>query len=190
MADTEEENIIKGCIRGDRHAQNLLHKRYSGKMFAVCLRYARTHQDAEDIFHEGLMKVYEHIKKFRDDGSFEGWIRRIMVNTAIELYRKQSPLSVVIYLEDYKGEPDDKGQAGAIEKIEETELLQMIRKLPPAYRMVFNLYVFEGLKHREIAVKLKISEGTSKSNLHDARAQLQKALHAREKQAVKISSNG
>ncbi|MGI8893350.1 MAG: RNA polymerase sigma factor [Bacteroidia bacterium] len=186
-----ENEIIKGCVSGDRSAQNMLYDLFSGKMFALCLRYSKTREEAEDTFHEGFMKVYENIKKYRHAGSFEGWIRKIMVNTAIQKFRKQSQLRMVVSLEDYhmngNGAPvsDD-----ILQKIEANELMEMIQKLPPYCRIVFNLFVFDGLKHKEIAEELRITEGTSKSHLSDARAILKKAIYNLNKPTLKLSHNG
>ena len=176
MLDESEDILIKECIEWDRNAQNTLYKRYSAKMFTVCFRYSRSREEAEDTFHEGFMKVFENIKNFKNAGSLEGWIRRIMVNTAIEKYRKNSHLSVVVSMDDHHVDLNNYHSNDIQNQIAAEELMQKIQKLPPAYKMVFNLYVFEGLKHREIAEKLGISEGTSKSNLSDARAILQKAM--------------
>lgn len=138
------------------------------------MRYAKNKEEAEEILHEGFLKVFTYIKTFKGSGSFEGWIRKIMVNCALLRHRNKSHLHAVIQLEgDRSGatiEPD------IISKLEAKELLLLVQSLPAGYRLVFNLYVFEGYKHREIAEALGISEGTSKSNLSDARAILQKAL--------------
>lgn len=166
--------LIKGCLTGDRSCQNRLYVRFSGKMMAVCLRYASIREDAEDCLQDGFIKVFTHIKEFKNEGSFEGWVRKIMVNTCLEKYRKVlyrcSPLSID---ELSKISVSDEQ---ILSKIAVKELIEMIQQLPQGCRMVFNLYVFEGLKHHEIAKKLGISEGTSKSNLFDARKILQKRI--------------
>jgi RNA polymerase sigma factor (sigma-70 family) len=171
----EEVQLIKGCVHGDRVSQNTLYEIYAGKMFAVCYRYSRSREDAEDTFHEGFMKVFEHIRDFKGEGSFEGWIRRIMVNTAINKFKKNANLYSLVSLEDVR--PHMFSSDDVLSEIGTKELMGMVRNLPPRYQMVFNLYVFEGLKHREIAEELGITEGTSKSNLSDARNILQKAVH-------------
>ena len=170
-----EETLIKGCLKGDRISQNQLYENYSAKMFAVCFRYSRSREDAEDTFHEGFMKVFENIQHFKSEGSFEGWIRRIMVNTAINKYKKNSHLYPVINIDDATINSFDNDDV--FNQIGTKELINMIRELPPRYQMVFNLYVFEGFKHKEIADQLIISEGTSKSNLSDARSILQRAVN-------------
>ena len=186
-----EKEIIKGCIKGDRCAQDMLYDLFSGKMFAVCLRYSRTREEAEDTFQEGFMKVYENIKKYRFDGSFEGWVRKIIVNTALEKFRKQTKMGVVVNIDDYTHSSnsylitDD-----IINNIEANEMLMLVQKLPHYCRIVFNLYVFEGLKHKEIAKELGIAEGTSKSHLSDARNILKRIINNINKPVLKLSHNG
>jgi len=136
-------------------------------MYGVCLQYCKDHTEAEDCLQEGFIKVFTNIKKYRFEGSFEGWMRRIMVNTTIQSFRKKKPESSIedmplISIED---EP----AAEEASEIREDEILEIINELPPKYRMVFNLYVLEGLSHKEIAEILDISEGTSKSNLSRAK---------------------
>lgn len=172
----ETRNLIEGCLREDRHSQNSLYNLLSKKMFIVCLRYSKNREEAEEILQEGFMKVFQFIHQYKNTGSFEGWVSKIMVNCALQRYRSKKHLHAVISM-DFVPEDNLINDENAISKIETKELLSMIQKLSPAYRMVFNLYVFEGLKHKEIAKLLNISEGTSKSNLSDARALLQKAVN-------------
>jgi len=143
-------------------------------MLLVCLRYIKERGNAEDVLQEGFINVFEKLGQFKGEGSFEGWIRRIMVNKSIEFLRKSSPLHRFVDIED----KDDQfiSAEDIMSNIASKDLLRLIQDLPPAYRMVFNLYVFEGLKHKEIAEQLGISEGTSKSNLSDARAILKKKI--------------
>ncbi|MES1223123.1 MAG: RNA polymerase sigma factor [Bacteroidota bacterium] len=166
--------LIQRCIKGERHSQKDLYALLAPKMFTVCLRYSRSREEAEEILQEGFMKVFDHLHQFKFTGSFEGWVRRIMVNCALQKYRSKSQLHALVNIEDLSiqyGESENiHSHLGA------KELLKLIQTLPPAYRMVFNLYVFEGMKHREIAEHLGISEGTSKSNLSDARVILQRAI--------------
>jgi len=158
--------IIEGCVSGNQRAQEKLYKLFAPKMFGVCLRYAKDYTEAEDILQEGFVKVFTHIKKFRQEGSFEGWVRRIMVNVSLEKYRKQH----LVYPVEDVGIYEKEYHSGEIlEKISAGELIELIRQLPPRYRMVFNLYVMEGLNHKEISEEMKISAGTSKSNLARAR---------------------
>jgi RNA polymerase sigma factor (sigma-70 family) len=173
LADTEQL-LIKGCIAGERAFQTKLYDLFAPKMLGVCLRYAKTREEAEEILHEGFLRVFTYIRKFRGEGSFEGWMRKIMVNCALFRYRNKIHLSPVIQL-DASGY-EAAAETDIISNLEAKELLLLIQSLPAGYRVVFNLFVFEGYKHREIAEALGISEGTSKSNLSDARAWLQKAL--------------
>lgn len=178
LLDTEQL-LIEGCIAGDRAFQTKLYDLFAPKMLGVCMRYAKNREEAEEVLHEGFMRVFTYIKKFKGIGSFEGWIRKIMVNCALSKYRNKIHLNPVIQM-------DIAGYAIAEEPevfstLSSKELLLVVQSLPAGYRIVFNLYVFEGYKHREIAEALGISEGTSKSNLSDARAFLQKALSIKKK---------
>lgn len=146
-------------------------------MFAVCCRYARNREEAEDILQEGFMKVFENIEKFRQEGSLEGWIRKIMYHTAIYKFRQRKLVENTVSFDSNNVNLSNHSNNDTFSQIATKELLKMIQNLPPRYQMVFNLYVFEGLKHREIAEKLGVTEGTSKSNLSDARAILQKEIN-------------
>ena len=152
-------------------------------MFTVCLRYSHNRQEAEETLQEGFIKVFEHLHQFRHAGSFEGWIRKIMVNCALQRFRSKSRLHALLPIE-LSGEAAREGSEDILSGLGVKQLLHLIQLLPTAYRLVFNLYVFEGLKHREIAQLLGISEGTSKSNLYDARLILQKAVKAQAMPAV------
>ena len=171
-----EDILIKGCVEWDRASQNKLYALYASKMFAVCFKYSSSKEDAEDTFHEGFMKVFEHIKDFKKEGLLEGWIRRIMVNTAIEKYRKQLRMIAVISINEAHTDFGNHFVDDILSKIAADDLMHLIQKLPPQYKMVFNLYEFEGLKHKEIAALLDITEGSSKSNLSRARASLQESV--------------
>lgn len=152
----------------------MLYKRYAAKMLTVCLRYANNREEAEDILHDGFMIVFDKLRQFKMEGSFEGWIRRIMVNKCIEAYRKKARIFPVVDVEDVRDvfiTPEE-----ILSSISVNDLLTMIQELPPTYKQVFNLYVFEGMLHKEIAKALNINEGTSKSNLFDARAILKKKI--------------
>ncbi len=167
--------LIKGCIKEDRQSQSRLYQLLAPKMFVVCLRYCHNREEAEETLQEGFLKAFEYIHQFKFAGSFEGWVRKIMVNCALQKYRSTSYMHAVMDIDNtavmQMGNEDILAQMGS------KELLNMVQQLPPSYRLVFNLYVFEGLKHREIAKLMGISEGTSKSNLSDARAILQKKVH-------------
>jgi len=142
-------------------------------MYGVCLRYARDSADAEDILQEGFVRVFTKIKQFEFKGSFEGWMRRIMVNTALEKFRKHDRLYPVEEISVYES---TEWVEETISSITADELMKMIQELPPRYRMVFNLYAIEGYSHLEIGAMMNISEGTSKSNLSRARMILQKRV--------------
>ena len=184
----ETRQLIKLCLAEDRNAQRQLYELYAPKMFGVCLRYCRTREEAEDIMQEGFIQVFKSLHNFKFSGSFEGWIRKIMVYCAIAKYRSKSKLHSVLNIETENIEAYE--NEDILSRLGKKELLQMVQDLPPAYRMVFNLYVFEGLKHREIAQQLDISEGTSKSNLHDAKLILQRAVTESMKIAHQKSTNG
>ena len=178
MPDTEQL-IIKGCIEGNRTSQAKLYDLYGPKMMAVCMRYCRNREEAEEILQEGFYRVFKYLHQFKHMGSFEGWIRKIMVNAALQRYKPKSSLHPVIQIDAEGTDVPDSCDIHSGLNIK--ELVQLIQGLPAAYRLVFNLYVFEGFKHREIAAMIGISEGTSKSNLSDARAILQKALTTKKK---------
>ena len=169
------EQLIEGCINGNRQSQNRLYAVLMPKMFGVCLRYSKTREEAEEILQEGFIRVFEFMHQYNFAGSFEGWVRKIMVNCALQKYRSKKQMHAVVNIDSTAVEPASNEEV--LSRIGTKELLQMVQQLSPAYRMVFNLYVFESMKHREIAEHLGISEGTSKSNLSDARAFLQKAVH-------------
>ena len=167
--------MIQDCIAGDRHAQNRLYELFAPKMFAVCMRYSKSREEAEDILQEGFIQVFKSLESFKFAGSLEGWVRKIMVYAALANFRNKSKMYAVINIENvpvtYLRDNEE-----IISRLGRKELMKMIQALPPAYRMVFNLYVFEGLKHSEIAGLLGIAEGTSKSNFYDAKIILQKAV--------------
>ncbi|HTB06281.1 MAG TPA: sigma-70 family RNA polymerase sigma factor [Bacteroidia bacterium] len=170
-----EQELIKGCLAGTWAFQQMLYKRYAAKMLTVCLRYTTSREEAEDILQEGFVLVFEKMPQFRMEGSFEGWIRRIMVHKAIEHYRKVAHIYPVMNIEDNENTMISSEDVAST--LNSKELLNMIQELPPMYKMVFNLFVFEDMTHKEIAGKLGVSEGTSKSNLSDARAILKKKIN-------------
>jgi RNA polymerase sigma factor (sigma-70 family) len=173
-----ESDLILGSIRGDRRMQELLYKTYSPKMYGVCLRYAGNPDDAQDILQEGFVKVFKNLTRFRGDGSFEGWIRRIFVNTAIEHYRRKVNMYPVT--ENQENTIEDKDWT-AFDRLALKDLLEIIQELSPGYRTVFNLYVVEGYTHKDIADILGISEGTSKSQLARAKAILQNVIKGKKR---------
>ncbi len=176
--NAEEQNIIKQCLNGDKKAQELLYKTYSDKMYVVCLRYSSSNQDAEDILQEGFIKVFKNLSRFRFTGSFEGWVRRIFVNSAIEHYRKNAKWK---YTEDAQEVKIASSDISALQTLSANDLLNLVKQLPTGYRTVFNMFVIEGYSHQEIAGMLKVSESTSKTQLYKARAALQAMIKKLEK---------
>ncbi|MFH2143009.1 MAG: RNA polymerase sigma factor [Bacteroidota bacterium] len=170
----EDNKLVELCLKNSKAGFEELYKRFSAKMFGVCLRYSRNYHDAEDLMHEGFIRVFEKLKDFRSEGSFEGWLRKVMVSTAINFYHKNKTNHIDVEITEV---PSD------IEIFESTysyistkELLNYIHNLPDGYRMVFNLYVIEGYKHTEIAEIMNISESTSKSQFMKARNYLKKMI--------------
>ena len=175
---SEEEKLIDGCIAGKRDMQRLLYDLYAKKMMVVCMRYAPTTFEAEDIVQEGFVKVFSNIQNFKKDCPLEFWIRRIVVNTALKHLRQKSLLTVSHETEEV--ENISSGDYN-LNDYSMDELLSMIQSLAPRYRMVFNLYAIEGYNHKEIGEMLDISEGTSKSQYSRARAILQGMLMRQDK---------
>lgn len=169
----KEEDLIKGCRRGDHHAQQRLFDQYSSRLYGISLRYVKDPMQAEDIVVMTFTKVFERISQFKGEGSFEGWLRRITVNEALGWLRKNRAMAVETDLEQADREPDYNRIS---DHLEAEDLLKMIGKLPPGYRIVFNMYAIDGYSHSEIAQQLGISENTSKSQLSRARTYLQKLL--------------
>ena len=167
------DDLLEGCKRNDRRMQELLYKMLSSRMLGVCLRYAKDQYEAEDMLQIGFVKVFQKVQEFRGEGSFEGWIRRIMVNSAIEVYRKNQRMLNVVDIEEVYDEPQT---AFDMNGLEAKDLLKLIQQLSTGYKLVFNMYVIEGFTHREIAEQLGISEGASKSQLSRARAILKEKL--------------
>jgi RNA polymerase sigma factor (sigma-70 family) len=167
------EQLVDGCRRGERKAQELLYRKLAAPMFNVCLRYASSDFEAEDMMQTGFIKVFKNISNFRGEGSFEGWIRRIMVNTAIEIYRKNLRM---LKTTDITEIFDHEQQLFDMDSLETEDLMKLIQQLPDGYRIVFNMYAIEGYSHQEIANTLQISEGASKSQLSRARAWLRNKL--------------
>ena len=170
---SQEEELIKGCRRGDHHAQQRLFDLYSSRMYGICFRYIKDTMQAEDVLVTAFTKVFERISQFKGKGSFEGWIRRITINEALTSLRKSRMMMVETNLERADREPDYDCLS---DHLEAEDLLKMIERLPPGYRIVFNLYAIDGYSHKEIAGQLGISENTSKSQLSRARSYLQKLL--------------
>ena len=181
MLKVTELELIQGCLQEDSRCQQELFRCYAGKMMAVCLRYARHRLEAEDILQDAFLKVFKHLDKFEFKGSFEGWIRRIVVNTALKHFNKKAFVNEQFGAELY---PDIPVEPDAYDHLREEELMEMVASLPDGYRVVFNLYALEGYNHKEIAELLGIQESTSRSQLVKARKMLQVKLSATQKIAA------
>jgi RNA polymerase sigma factor (sigma-70 family) len=176
-----EEELISGCIKGKRSAQKALYDLYASRMFGICLRYARNRDDAEDMLQEGFIKIYSSMSSFRGQGSFEGWMKRIMVNNALNMLRKNAKAFLFSELnESTYVVPDETENENDLMKlygeISPQILMKQIAALPDGYKVVFNLYAIEDYSHKEIGEMLNISENTSKSQLSRARKYLRKRL--------------
>ena len=169
------KQIIDACIKEDRIAQRILYDTYSKKMLGVCSRYATDIMEAEDILQEGFIKVYDKISTFNYKGSFEGWIRRIMVNTAINKFRTRK--INLEYTDELNSDMIDETYNEPNDKLNYEELLKLIDKLPNGYKMVFNLYVIDGFSHKEIAEKLNYKESTSRAQYHRSKKFLIKLIN-------------
>lgn len=170
------EEIIQKCCKDNAQAQEWLFKTYYSKLMTICLRYANDEDDAKDILNEGFLKIFQSIRTFNHQGSFEGWLKRIMANTALDFIRKNTKYKStesIHLLPDY---PDPNSYNDAISSLSEKELLRLIQKLPPMSRNVFNLAVFENYSHKEIATLLDMKEGTSMWHLNNARNILKKQI--------------
>ena len=167
-----EQELIRKCIKGNREAQEFLYRTYAPVLFGVCLKYSRNKTEAEDNLHDSFMTIYEKMHQYGSKGSFEGWLKRITINTVLQKYRKKDPLSLLAPVED-QGEDRRTGEEMEVSL---GQLLQYIQELPHKYRITFNMYVLDGYSHKEISEILGTSTGTSKSNLSRARIILQEKI--------------
>jgi RNA polymerase sigma-70 factor (ECF subfamily) len=165
--------ILAQCIDKQPKAQKELFDLLAPKMYAICLRYAQDNDEAKDILQEGFIKVFGNIEKFEHKGSFEGWVKRIFINTSIEFYRRSQRENMVDSIDDVAEQSIDSHTLSALKA---ADLLQLINGMPKGYKTVFNLFAIEGFHHDEIAKMLNISENTSKSQLHKARLHLQELV--------------
>lgn len=170
------KQLVEACIKGERKSQQKFYQTFYGKLLSVCMRYADNREEAKDILHDGFIKVFANLSEFGFKGSLEGWVKRIVTNTAIDAVRKKK--NFLVELEEnrnYDGLADDFDSNKEFEQFNQLKveiIMQLIQKLSPMYKMVFNLYVFEELTHKEIAEQLNINIGTSKSNFAKARRNL------------------
>ncbi|PKP33192.1 MAG: hypothetical protein CVT99_01705 [Bacteroidetes bacterium HGW-Bacteroidetes-16] len=174
-----DKSFIIKLLRNDKKAQEAFYLHLAPKMYGVCLRFALDKDDAADILQDGFIRVFVHLKDFRGEGSLEGWVRRTIVNTAINYYNKRIKQGVKTDLDQVK--ETNQTRSLVVENMSTRELLNMVNELPDGYRTVFNLNIIEGYTHKEIGEMLGISENTSKSQLSRARASLQKRLKIIEK---------
>ena len=168
----EVTQIINGCKKNKRSAQDCLYKKYSPVLFGICLRYCKSKPEAEDVLQDSFVKIFKHIGTYTPGKSFEGWMKRIVINTAITNYRKEKKRSYHQDISEVEFSHPDQSYDYHHEYTQE-ELLNAINRLPPGYKLVFNMYAIEGYKHREIADILNIDINTSKSQLSRAKKQLQ-----------------
>ena len=176
-----DHELVQGCLREDSRCQRAIFDRYAGRMMSVCIRYAKNRSEAEDVLQEAFIKVYDNIGNFQFKGSLEGWIRRIVINTALRYFSRKSVSHEIAGLENL---PDPASPPSAYASLGEQDLLKMIAQLPDGYRLVFNLYAIEGYSHKEISEMLGIKESTSRSQLVKARKLLQSQLEKLQRIAV------
>jgi len=168
------QHIVQGCLQNDARAQRRLYEMYASKMLAVCYRYSRDRDEAEDILQDGFIKIFNNIHRYGFEGSLEGWMRRIFVNTAIDAIRKNKALMLETPINDNITESCAEE---AIDNLEVEYLMSLVQALPTGYRLVFNLYAIEGYSHAEIGEKLNITESTSRSQYTRAKALLKKRIY-------------
>ena len=186
-SEASEIKLIEDCIKGKRRAQNKLYKRYARTMLGICLRYSKNKSEAEDVLQEGFIKIFRNIKNFRREGSFEGWMKRIMVNTALIHSRNNMKHYFHSDIDNLSEVLIDNEELETEGRFSVKEMMSLVQSLPDGYRAVFNLYVFDDYSHTEIAEILEISEGTSKSQLARARRLLQnKLIELQKKKTGKI----
>lgn len=169
-----EEQLVKKCVAKDPKAQRNLYERFASKMMGVCLRYCRDKSEAKDVLQEGFIKIFENIDSFKGTGSLEGWVRRIIVNKALDNIRKTKKMRHSVNVDDVDYQLPK--HEHIVESLIADDLLKLVRQLPDGFRTVFNLYAIEGYSHKEIAEQLDISENTSKSQYSRARAHLRKMI--------------
>ncbi len=177
-----DEQLIEGCRQGERSAQRNLYEKYSRRLFGICMRYCDSREEAEEILQEGMLKVFQKIEAFKGDGSLESWMKKIMVNTALDHYRKGKHREQETEWQDHINISSEE-----LTDLKAKDLLTVVMKLPKGFRTVFNLYAIEGYNHGEIGKMLGISEGTSKSQYARARAQIIKML---EKESEAVTKSG
>jgi RNA polymerase sigma factor (sigma-70 family) len=171
-----EPELIQRLQNGEGKAHKVVYEKYAGLMLGICLRYLKNQMDAEEVMLNGFVKIFQHVNQYESKGSFEGWMKRVVINEALGFLRKKEPLHLAIE-KDHIQLPTE---ATAESDLAVEDLLKLLHELPAGYRTVFNMYAIEGYSHKEIAQMLDITEGTSKSQLSKARALLQKRLVGQE----------
>jgi len=174
----EYKELIEACVKGERHAQKELYDLFSKRMYLVCLRYTKSQMEAEDVLQDAFIKVFNNLKGYRGDSRLDFWIKRIVINTALNSQRKKLYMYPMVDVDDLKNEFD---HSKALSNFEMEDLLKMIRQLPTGCQTIFNLFAIEGYSHKEIAEMLEVSEGTSKSQFARARKLLQEKIAAEDK---------
>lgn len=167
------DQYIRKCVDNDREAQLKVYQLFSPVLYGLCLKYMRNEDDAKDVFQEAFIIAFQKMGQYKFEGSFEGWIKRIFINKLLETLKKKK--KDVLFIDVFDTDIIEEEEFELV-PIEQEKLLEYIQELPDQYRMVFNLYIFEKMKHKEIAVLLGISEGTSKSNLNRAKSILKKKI--------------
>lgn len=173
-----EETLIKKCASGNSLAQKAFYDKFAGKMMGVCLRYTNGYEEAQDVLQDGFIKIFNHLPDYQQKGSLEGWVRRIIVNTALDHYRKNKK-----YIKDVSVDDVDymlEKKEFIVESLQAEDLLKIIHQLPAGYKMVFNLFAIEGYSHKEIAQQLDITESTSKSQYSRARKLLREIIEKKD----------
>lgn len=166
----DEISLIKACSKGDNKAFKKIYDKHSGTMYSICLRYMNSPDEAKDVLQDGFIKVFKNMSRFTFSGSFEGWMKRIFVNTSIEHIRKRKAHLDVSELNTNELKLTDKIETGSMDA---EKMMELVQKLPTGYRTVFNMFIVDGYSHKEISAHLGINENTSKSQLFKARKQLQ-----------------
>lgn len=167
--------MITACLKNNPRAQKALFEKYSGKLMGVCLRYATDRDEAQDMLQDGFVKIFQKLDSYTGEGSFGGWVHRLMVNTCLDALRKNKAMGFSVEIEKADFQMD--GVEDALSQLRTQDLLRLIQDLPDGYRVVFNMFAIEGYGHAEIAESLGISENTSKSQYRKAKFKLQEALH-------------
>ncbi|MFH0896146.1 MAG: sigma-70 family RNA polymerase sigma factor [Bacteroidota bacterium] len=176
IKNQSDHELVEGCIAFDRRCQELFYRKFANKMYNVCLTYSENEDEAADILQEGFIKIFRKIDHFKFDGSLEGWVRKVMINSALENFRKKTKEKK--HLLSYSNNQEEESYE-VLEDLEKQEVIELINDLPFKAQLVLKLYAVEGYNHREIAEMMNINEGTSKSQLNRARSLMKQALMKR-----------